>query len=156
MKQTFIGNIVLFLIFSLVILPLSGTEQKAGKAWEQAVKLEKAGSYRKAAKQYMQAHFYTGDAVVKMNALRGVARSHRQNKMYGAEFDCLNRLLDEHLNLVDFQKISNRQYAIADAYFNGHRDSAVFWLPLIPDKDRTMEFYKSALKNAPCAEQSAA
>lgn len=155
LMKAFIRNILFLFIFGAAVIPLWGAEEELGPAWTQALKLEKAGAYRKAAKAYMEAHLLTDDKIVKMNALRGAARSHRKNKMYGAEFDCLNRLLNEHLQTVEFQKIVDRQYEIANAYFSGHRDAAVFWLPIIPDKDRTMEFYETALKNAPCANQSA-
>ncbi len=142
------------LILSAQALSLSASEQQADEYLLEATQQEASGSYRKAAKNFMAAHLESDDPVVRMNALYGAARSYRKQGQYGAEFECLNRLLEDHLGQVNFTEIIDRQYEIADSFFNGHRDAAVYWLPWIPDEDRTMEFYEIALKNAPCANES--
>ena len=122
--------------------------------FQKGLDLEREGSYRKAARRYLDAEFLTSDKIVKSNALSNAARAYRQAELYGKEFDCIERLIKEHMSRIDFTGAVNREYEIADAFYKGHRDAMFEWLPFIKDSDRFLECSEAALRNAPCAESA--
>lgn len=125
-------------------------------AFQKGLDLERDGSYRKAARRYLDAELLTSDKTVKSNALSSAARAFRQAELYGREFDCIERLIKEHMNRIDFTGAVNREYEIADAFYRGHRDAMFEWIPFIKDSDRFVECSEAALENAPCAEPAGA
>ena len=124
----------------------------AREAFQKGLDLEREGDYRKAAKRYLAAELLTSDKTVKANALSNAARAYRQAELYGKEFDCIERLIKEHMGRIDFTGAVNREYEIADAFYKGHRDAMFEWFPFVKDSDRFLECSEAALKNAPCAE----
>ncbi len=126
------------------------------EVFQKGLDLEREGDYRKAAKRYLDAELLTSDKTVKSNALTHAARAYRQAELYGREFDCIERLISEHMSRIDFTGAVNREYEIADAFFKGHRDAMFEWLPFIKDSDRFLEVSEAALRNAPCAELAGA
>ena len=128
----------------------------AQEFFQKGLDLERDGDFRKAAKRYLDAEHLTSDKVVKLNALMNAARAYRKAELYGKEFDCLERLIHEHMGRIDFSQTVNREYEIADAFYKGHRDSMFDWLPFIKDSDRFLECSEAALRNAPCAEPAGA
>ena len=126
------------------------------EVFQKGLDLEREGDYRKAAKRYLDAELLTSDKTVKANALTNAARAYRQAELYGKEFDCIERLINEHMNRIDFTMAVNREYEIADAFYRGHRDAMFAWLPFIKDSDRFLECSEAVLRNAPCAESAAA
>lgn len=138
------------LLAAAVVLTLGASDQEANEFLSQGREKEKAASYRRAADKYMDAHFMAESSVLRGNLLIAAARAKRKAGLYGEEFDCLERLIREHLNQINFTQIVDREYAIGDLFFAGHRDQAYSWIPFIKEKDRTTEIYEAALKNAPC------
>ena len=128
----------------------------AQEVFQKGLDLEREGDYRKAAKRYLDAELLTSDKVVKSNALSNAARAYRQAELYGREFDCIERLINEHMSHIDFTAAVNREYEIADAFYNGHRDAMFEWFPFIKDSDRFLECSEAALDHAPCADSAAA
>lgn len=126
------------------------------EVFQKGLDLEREGNFRKAAKRYLAAELLTSDKTVKANALSNAARAYRQAELYGKEFDCIERLIKEHMNRIDFTAAVNREYEIADAFYRGHRDAMFEWLPFIKDSDRFLECSEAALENAPCAESAGA
>ena len=124
--------------------------------FQKGLDLEREGSFRKAANRYLDAELLTSDKTVKSNALTHAARAFRQAELYGREFDCIERLIKEHMNRIDFTGAVNREYEIADAFYRGHRDAMFEWLPFIKDSNRFVECSEAALENAPCAESAGA
>ena len=124
--------------------------------FQKGLDLEREGDCRKAAKRFLDAELLTSDKVVKANALTNAARVYRQAELYGKEFDCIERLIDEHMSRIDFTGAVNREYEIADAFYKGHRDAMFEWLPFIKDSDRFLECSEAALGHAPCAEAAGA
>lgn len=131
-------------------------DASALEVFQKALELEREGEYRKAGKRYLDAELLTSDKTVKANALTCAARSYRQAELYGKEFDCIERLISEHMSRIDFTGAVNREYEIADAFYRGHRDVMFEWLPFIKDSDRFLECSEAALRNAPCAEAAGA
>lgn len=148
-----IKSLLVFIILSASLLAWSDDEQ-ANKSFDDARTAEKNEDYSAAAKAYMAALIYADDPVLKSNALQGAARSYRKKKLYGDEFDCLERLAKEHLNRVNYTEVVDRQYEIADAFFAGHRDTILSWIPFITKEDRATEMYEIALANAPYSEKA--
>lgn len=140
--------------FFLSVMSLAASDTEANQFIREASVQRENESFRKAAETYMKAVMMADSQVIKANALISAAICFRNAKLYGKEFDCIERLLKEHISHVNFQRAVERQYEIADDFFNGHRDVAVPWLPFIKDADRTVEFYEAALKNASCAKQA--
>lgn len=147
MKKT-----VFLLLMAAFSLRASDTE--ANTFFAQGRDREKTGSFRKAATAYMDAHFMADSTVLRGNSLIAAARAYRKAKLYGAEFDCLQKLLREHLNGIDFTLVTERIYAIGDLFFAGHRDLFADWIPFIKKEDRTLEIYEAALQAAPCLARS--
>jgi outer membrane protein assembly factor BamD (BamD/ComL family) len=140
---------------SLLMLAAFASDQEANAFLSQGRDKEKAGSYRRAASRYMDAHFMADSSILRGNLLIAAARANRKAKLYGEEFDCLERLIREHLSEINFTQIMDREYAIGDLFFAGHRDLAVSWIPFIKEKDRTLEIYEAALNHAPCHPRAA-
>ena len=126
------------------------------EVFQKGLDLEREGEYRKAAKRFIDAELLTSDKTVKANALSNAARAYRQAELYGSEFDCIERLIDEHMSRIDFTAAVNREYEIADAFYKGHRDAMFEWFPFIKDSDRFLECAEAALEHAPCAEPAGA
>ena len=126
------------------------------KVFQKGLDLEREGDFRKAAKRYLDAELLTSDKTVKTNALANAARAYRQAELFGREFDCIERLINEHMPRIDFTAAVNREYEIADAFYKGHRDAMFEWLPFIKDSDRFLECSEAALEHAPCAEPAGA
>ena len=131
-------------------------DASALEVFQKGLDLEREGDYRKAAKRYLDAELLTSDKTVKTNALTNAARAYRQAELFGREFDCIERLIKEHMSRIDFSKAVDREYEIADAFYKGHRDAMFEWLPFIKDSDRFLECSEAALNNAPCAENAGA
>lgn len=126
------------------------------EVFQKGLDSERDGDYRKAAKRFLDAELLTSDKTVKANALTKAAHAYRQAELYGKEFDCIERLINEHMGRIDFTGAVNREYEIADAFYKGHRDAMFEWFPFIKDSDRFLECSEAALEHAPCAESAAA
>ena len=126
------------------------------EVFQKGLDLERDGDFRKAAKRYLDAELLTSDKTVKSNALTHAAHAYRKAELYGREFDCIERLIGEHMSRIDFTAAVNREYEIADAFFQGHRDAEYEWLPFIKGADRFVECSEAALEHAPCAESAGA
>ena len=137
------------------VLLLPASDQEANKLYVQGRAKEKEASYRSAASRYMDGHFMADSSILRGNLLIAAARAKRKAQLYGEEFDCLERLIREHISEINFTQIVDREYAIGDLFFAGHRDVVISWLPFIKEKDRTIEIYEAALKNAPCHSRAA-
>lgn len=141
-------------LFPCSLLADEENEATATEMFSEAKALEDKSDFRDAAEKYMGAELYSSDPVVKANSIAAAARAYRKAELYGKEFDCIEQLLQRHVNRVNFSGATNRQYQIAELFYNGHRDVVFSWIPFITDSDRTFELYEKALKNAPCAPQA--
>lgn len=153
MQKKYLKYAFVFIVASFVFCADADDEQ-ANKAFVDARSFEKNEDFSGAAKAYKAAQIYADDPVLKANALMGAARAYRKEKQYGDEFDCLEKLAKEHLNRVNFTQLVDRQFEIADAYFAGHRDTLLSWLPFLTKENRCIEIYEEALRNAPCSEKA--
>lgn len=126
------------------------------EVFQKGLDLERDGDFRKAAKRYLDAELLTSDKTVKSNALTHAAHAYRKAELYGEEFDCIERLIGEHMSRIDFTEAVKREYEIADAFFRGHRDAVFEWLPFIKGADRFVECSEAALEHAPYAEDAGA
>jgi len=157
MTRKTVSFAVCALIFCAAFLLFSAAyagDQEAMEHFKAGREYEKAGKFSSAASEFMSAQLQADDPVLKSNALMDAARAYRKNKQYGSEFDCLERLVKEHLNRINFTNVVEREYEIGDAFFAGHRDIAFSWLPFLKKDDRSIEIYEAALKNAPCSEKA--
>ncbi|OQA79775.1 MAG: Outer membrane protein assembly factor BamD [Lentisphaerae bacterium ADurb.Bin242] len=143
------------LLLTLFSLALAADDQEANEHFARGRDLEKKENYSRAASAYMDARLMADSSVLKGNALIAAARAYRKAKLYGDEFDCLKKLVTEYIGGINFTQVVDRMYKIGDAFFEGHRDVAVSWLPFIKKEDRTLEIYEAALKYAPCADRAA-
>ena len=141
-------------LLAAISLSLAADDQEANDFFSKGRALEKEENYSRAASSYMDARLMADSSVLKGNALIAAARAYRKAKLYGDEFDCLQKLVKEHIGEINFTQVVDRMYKIGDAFFEGHRDVAVSWIPFIKKEDRTLEVYEAALKNAPCAERA--
>ncbi|MBP5183054.1 MAG: outer membrane protein assembly factor BamD [Lentisphaeria bacterium] len=149
-----IFSLLAVLAFCFACLPAQGSDQEANESFLKGRELEKKGSFQSAASRYKDAQILADNPALKGNALIAAARNFRKAGLYGEEFDCLQRLIRDHLNGIEFARVVDRIYDIGDLYFQGHRDAPVSWLPFLLKDDRTIEVYEAALQHAPCAERA--
>ena len=154
MISRILGILSAVILGCLLWLPAMADDAEANTLFTEGRALEKQEKFRRAAGRYMDARLMADSPVLKGNALIAAARAYRKAGLYGDEFDCLQKLIKEHLGGIDFAQVVDREYKIGDEFFKGHRDVAVSWLPFIKKGDRTMEIYEAALKNAPCSAQA--
>ena len=154
MISRILGILSAVILGCLLWLPAMADDAEANTLFTEGRALEKQEKFRRAAGRYMDARLMADSPVLKGNALIAAARAYRKAGLYGDEFDCLQKLIKEHLAGIDFAQVVDREYKIGDEFFKGHRDVAVSWLPFIKKGDRTMEIYEAALKNAPCSAQA--
>ena len=112
------------------------------------------GAWRDAAKAYEEAEFEAVDPQLRLNSLLGAAEAWRKAGMLYKEYEAIEKMLSQFPGRCDFAALTAREYAIAQAFADGHRDPA-FWqlraIPWLTDKDRTAEIGEQALKHAPFA-----
>ena len=141
-----------FLCLVLCGMPLTGTDAEANAYLLEADAKKQEGSFAAAGDRYLDAAHMADTPLIAANAIQNAAVCYRNAKLYGKEFDCIERLLTEHLASVDFERAVSREYEIANDFYNGHRDVVFSWLPFIRDADRTDEIYQAALKRADIGE----
>ena len=95
----------LTLLAAVAVLMLPASDQEANKLLAEGRTKEKDGSYRSAASRYMDAHFMADSSILRGNLLIAAARAKRKAQLYGEEFDCLERLIKEHLSEINFTEI---------------------------------------------------
>ena len=152
-------NSLITLCFAAVLclcisFSIAAYEREALDALRDAEQYEKEEDHYDAAEKYMAVELYASDPVPKANALIGAARNYRKAGFFGKELECLERLVDEHINRIDYARVVTRMYQIGDAFFDGHKDAAISWLPFIHDKNRMEDAYRLALKHAPSAPEA--
>lgn len=158
-RRNYLMNKIVSTAFFLALLfcgsfLLSAGDTEANEAFAKAREAEKNQKFSEASDAFMAAHIFADDPVLKSNALMGAARAYRKQKLYGKEFDCIERLVKEHISRINYAKLIDREYEIADIYFAGHRDHVFSWIPFIKKEDRSIELYEAALKNAPCSDRA--
>ena len=108
MTRKTVSFAVCALIFCAAFLLFSAAyagDQEAMEHFKAGREYEKAGKFSSAASEFMSAQLQADDPVLKSNALMDAARAYRKNKQYGSEFDCLERLVKEHLNRINFTNV---------------------------------------------------
>ncbi len=143
----------IMVIFALGLMLSAGdAESRASFALGDAK--EKAGDYKGAAEDYLEAEHWADDTVLKVNALQKAAVNFKKAKLLYMEFSCYESLLNAFPSSVDFPATVQKEYEIATKFYQGSRDSALTWMPWIKDKDRAMETFEAVLKHAPFAKFS--
>ena len=153
-RISFILKVVCYTFFFAAATMLSASDEAAADAFTKGRAAEDKDDYSTAADHYNAAKIYADDPQLKANALLSAARAYRKEQLHGKEFDVLETLIQEHLPRIDFARVVDRQYRIADAYFAGYRDPLLSWLPFIKKENRSIEMYEKALRNAPLADRS--
>ncbi len=141
----------LFLLLFILPSTLSAMNQKTQEAFEKALEESKAGDWRDAAKQYKAAVAYADDHVVKANALKKAAEAYRNADLYYKEFKCLKTLIDNAPEQINFKETVDREYAIANLYYDGYRETPYTWMPWIKDDNHAIEIYEAVQKQSPYA-----
>ncbi len=153
--MSFYGKIclaaMLFLPFCSVF---AAYENEMAIALEEAQSLEREKDYSDAAEKYLAVELYAERPAEKANALLAAARNCRLAGHYGRELDALLRLTKEHINRINYGQVVSRMYQIGDAFYDGHKDLVVSFLPFIHDANRMKDAYSSALLLAPAAPEA--
>ena len=147
-------TVLFFCTAGLVHADAEANDGEAMIALQKAQVFENEKDYSAAAKKYLAVELYSEDPVVQTNALLAAARNYRLASQYGDELDALLRLVNEHVNRINFQQVITRMFQIGDAFFDGHKDLAVKWLPFIYGKNRMEDAYTAAIKHAPSAPEA--
>ena len=145
-------------IFALILwgaaLHLAANDAEAAKTFSDGVAAVQAKDYIVAAELFAQAEKQADSSSLKLKAAMHEADSYRSAGLRGKEFDALEKIIKSYPTQVDFGALVDREFAIGDAYFHGHKDP-MFWslrfIPWLSSKSRMEEVYKAALKHAPFA-----
>jgi len=139
-------------------VPLTADDAESSRLAERAAEQGKAGNWRDAAKSWEEAEFTAEDPQLKLNSLVGAAEAWRKTGLLYKEFGVIEKILRKYPTRCDFERWTDREYAIARAFGDGHRDPS-FWqlrfIPWLTDPDRTAEVGEQALKHAPFAKSAA-
>ena len=148
----------LWLFAGLFCCPLFAGDVESTALAVKAAEQASSGNWRGAAKIYEEAEFEAVDPQLRLNSLTGAAEAWRKAGMLYKEYEAIEKILQLYPGRCDFEALTSREYEIALAFADGHRDPA-FWhlrsIPWLTDKDRTAEIGEQALKNAPFAAQAA-
>lgn len=135
-------------------LPLAADDAESSSLAQRAAEHGKAGNWRDAALAWEEAEFTAEDPQLKLNSLVGAAEAWRKAGMLYKEFGIIEKILLHYPTRCDFDRWTDREFAIARAFDDGHRDPS-FWhlrfIPWLTDPDRTAEVGEKALKHAPFA-----
>lgn len=145
---------ITILTLALFLIPniLSAMNQRTQDALEKALEESKKGDWRSAAKQYKAAVLYADNHVVKANALKKEAEAYLNAELYYKEFKCLRTLIESAPEQIDFRKTVEREYHIANLYYDGYRERPYTWMPWIKNDNHAIEIYKAVQKQSPFAE----
>ncbi|UDQ97106.1 outer membrane protein assembly factor BamD [Lentisphaerota bacterium WC36G] len=131
---------------------------KAAKSLKEAKKLELAKDYRDAADKYLEVRLYSDINKTKAKAVQKAAECYEKAGLLFEQFKCLERLIKSYPHYVDFAEVVDKQFAIADKFFAGHRDPEFYslrWVPWLTGEDKSAEIYEKAIANAPFSKYSA-
>jgi tetratricopeptide (TPR) repeat protein len=149
-KKYFITALILLQFTLPTILP--AMNQKAQEAFDEALKESKAGNWRSAAKEYKAAVLYADNHVVKSNALKSEANAYKNAELYYKEYKCLKTLIENAPEQINFKETIEREYEIANLFFNGYRETPYPWImPWIKDDNHAIEIYETVQKQSPYA-----
>ena len=146
------------LLIGVLNLALRADDEEARRKADDGAARFRDGDFHGAVKAYDQAHFLADDPILRCNALQQKRESCRRAELLSMEFDTIEELLTRYSAQCDFAALTAREYAIADAYRNGHRDPEFWslrWIPWLTGPDRSIEMYRKALERAPFAKEAA-
>lgn len=147
--KSFLPVILLFVSFCMTAKDMQSTEK-----FQAGLKKFKAKDYVGAADNFLDAEFLSKSISMKAAAAKEAMKSYRKVNLLYKEFIIIERLLNSYPAEVDFGKLVEREYAIAERYYNGHRDPEFWslrWIPWLVGPDRSKEMLAKALKHAPFA-----
>ncbi|QSH40164.1 outer membrane protein assembly factor BamD [Lentisphaerota bacterium ZTH] len=133
------------------------TDQEANEFYQRGLSEMKAGNYIDAANRFLDAEHQAESISLKAGAVKAAMDAYSKAKFYHKEFNMIEKLLAGYPSEVDFGKMVDREYELADLYFNGHRDPAFWslrWVPWLTGPDKSIEMYSKALKHAPFAKSA--
>jgi len=152
-KYSFWKNF-LTVIFLSVAFCMTAKDMKSTEKFEAGLKKFKSGDYVGAADKFLDAEFLSKNISMKAAAAKEAMKSYRKANLLYKEFTIIERLLNSYPAEVDFGKLVEREYVIAEKYYNGHRDPEFWslrWIPWLVGPDRSEEMLIKALKHAPFA-----
>ncbi len=135
--------------------PLAADDAGANAKVAAALELAREGDHRGAAQLYCDADLLADDPQLKANALKGAISEYEKAGLPQREFEAIEQLLTRYPAQADYVAMTDRQLAIANAYYHGKREPAFWqlrWIPWLTGPDKTVEFYETALKRAPFAQ----
>lgn len=157
--MNFLGKSLLALCALALLLPVaSGTDAEAKLLLKEADQEYKNGDYVDAAETALDAEHMADSVELKATAVKKAVEYYRKANLYYREFSNIEKLLTSYPSQSDYATLISRQYQLADAFYEGHRDPAYYplrWIPWLKDEDRTVEAYSAVLKHAPFADDRA-
>ena len=138
-------------------IKIEAKDIKSTEKFQAGLRKFKAKDYVGAADKFQDAEFLSRSISMKAAAAKEAMKSYRKANLLYKEFIVIERLLNSYPAEVDFAKLVEREYAIADKYYNGHRDPEFWslrWIPWLVGPDRSEEMLKKALKHAPYAQNA--
>ncbi len=127
-------------------------DDEANALVNEALEAEGQSDFYDAAKLYEEAELMADDSQLKVNAIKSAVMCYRKAGHLQKEFELTEKLLTRHPSQTKYDKLVKREFEIAKASYNGHRDPE-FWalrgIPWLTGPDRTVEMLRKALERAP-------
>lgn len=155
MRTHFITLFAIMLSVSTNTLFADDTEARA--KIDEAIQAEAHKDYVDAGNLYMDAELLADDTTLKANVLRSAANAYRHGERYFKEYECTLSLIRGFRNHIDYPAAVERLFDIGDRYYQGYREPPAEWLAWtgIPGKNKMIEIYEAALREAPYAKRAA-
>ena len=150
-KFKMLKNILLCLFFSFCIFL---NAEDANEKFKAGLDKLKSKDYVSAADDFLDAEHLADEVTMKAEAVKEAMKAYKKANHLYKEFTMIEKLLSSYPAQVDYAKLVEREYEIADKYFNGHRDPEFWslrWIPWLEGPDRSREMIEKALKHAPFA-----
>ncbi len=133
-------------------------EAKAQESLKAAKQDELNKDYCDAAEKYMEVQLFSNKKSLKAEAVAKAAECYEKAGLFYEQFKCLERLIRSYPHRIDFEALVDKEFAIADKFYAGHRDPEFYslrWVPWLTSGDKSSEIYGKAVINAPFSKYSA-
>lgn len=148
------GQRIFWYVVCMAALPLFADDHKAQDVYQAGYAAYQKQDYREAASKFEEAELEADSPVIKANSVKAQIAAWQMCKMPYKEFKAIELLLDRYPEYADFVTLVNREFELAEAYFQGEREPSYWslrWIPWLTDGDRSSEIYEKALARAPFA-----
>ncbi len=142
-------------LLSAVLLASSSqaSNVEANAEFMKGIELFEKEEYSEAVEHFEAAEIQAEDALLKANSIKAARKCYKLSNQLYKEFKKIEDLIGGFPTHIEFDKHVNREFEIANSYFDGYREASgpFGWMK---GGDRTIELYEKALKHGPFSVQA--